>query len=121
MFLVNKPMVAGYLPYYKWRFAALRKLSGGMFARLADVCDKLESVMRLASAACYGGAGFGEGGKGSAPAADEIARIVEDVAQSVVKELKREHLTRSDETFLEWQRPYIEEHIVSDSPILHSL
>ena len=121
VFLVNKPMVAGYLPYYKWRFAALRKLSGGMFARLADVCDKLESVMRLASAACYGGAGFGEGGKGSAPAADEIARIVEDVAQSVVKELKREHLTRSDETFLEWQRPYIEEHIVSDSPILHSL
>ncbi|KFI97984.1 DUF4037 domain-containing protein [Bifidobacterium stellenboschense] len=121
VFLVNKPMVAGYLPYYKWRFAALRKLSGGMFARLGDVCGKLESVMRLASAACYGGAGFGEGGKGSAPAAETIERLVEEVAASIVKELKRDGFTRSDETFLEWQRPYVEEHIASDAACLHSL
>nr|WP_243394263.1 DUF4037 domain-containing protein [Bifidobacterium parmae] len=121
VFLVNKPMIAGYLPYYKWRFAALRKLSGGMFARLGDVCGKLESVMRLASAACYGGAGFGEGGKGSAPAAETIGRLVEEVAASIVKELRRDGLTRSDETFLEWQRPYVEEHIASDAACLHSL
>lgn len=121
VFLINKPMIAGYAPYYKWRFAALRKLSGGMFARLGDVCGELETVMRLASAACYGGAGFGEGGKGSAPAADAIERAVEHVAASVVKELAREGLTRSDETFLEWQRPYVEEHIVSATPCLHSL
>ncbi|WP_370696076.1 DUF4037 domain-containing protein [Bifidobacterium aesculapii] len=121
VFLINKPMIAGYAPYYKWRFAALRKLSGGMFARLGDVCGELETVMRLASAACYGGAGFGEGGKGSAPAADAIERAVEHVAASVVKELAREGLTRSDETFLEWQRPYVEEHIVSSAPCLHSL
>lgn len=121
VFLINKPMIAGYAPYYKWRFAALRKLSGGMFARLGDVCGELETVMRLASAACYGGAGFGEGGKGSAPAADAIERAVEHVAASVVKELAREGLTRSDETFLEWQRPYVEEHIVSAAPCLRSL
>lgn len=121
VFLINKPMIAGYAPYYKWRFAALRKLSGGMFARLGDVCGELETVMRLASASCYGGAGFGEGGKGSAPAADAIERAVEHVAASVVKELAREGLTRSDETFLEWQRPYVEEHIVSAAPCLHSL
>ena len=27
VFLVNVPMVVGYMPYYKWQFAALRKLS----------------------------------------------------------------------------------------------
>ena len=39
----------------------------------------------------------------------------------VVKELRREGLTDSDETFLEWQRPYVEEHIHSAEPCLHSL
>ncbi|NMM94181.1 DUF4037 domain-containing protein [Bifidobacterium oedipodis] len=121
VFLINVPMVAGYLPYYKWRFAALRKLSGSMFALLPDVSEQLETVMQLASAACYGGAGFGEGGKGSAPAAERINAIVERVAAAIVKELQREQLTTSNETFLEWQRPYVEEHITSDDPVLHSL
>ena len=121
VFLINVPMVAGYLPYYKWRFAALRKLSGSMFALLPDVSEQLETVMQLASAACYGGAGFGEGGKGSAPAAERINEIVEHIAATIVKELQREHLTTSNETFLEWQRPYVEEHIASDDPVLHSL
>ncbi|MBT1181571.1 DUF4037 domain-containing protein [Bifidobacterium sp. CP2] len=121
VFLVNRPMVVGYLPYYKWRFAALRRLSARPFALLSDVCARLETVMRLSSTACFGGAGFGEGGKGSAPAASEIAAQVEAVARAIVKELAREGLTRSDETFLEWQRPYVEEHIVSDAPCLHSL
>ncbi|PJM79409.1 DUF4037 domain-containing protein [Bifidobacterium scaligerum] len=121
VFLINTPMVAGYMPYYKWRFAALRKLSGSIFAKLPDICSKLEDVMRLASAACYGGAGFGEGGKGSAPAAARIESIVEQIAEDIVKELLREHLTTSGETFLEWQRPYVEEHIQTSNPILHSL
>ena len=121
VFLINVPMVAGYLPYYKWQFAALRKLSKSMFALLPDVAEQLESVMRLSSAACYGGASFGEGGKGSAPAIDQINGIVEHIAAEIVKELQREHLTTSTETFLEWQRPYIEDHIASDDPVLKSL
>lgn len=121
VFLINVPMVAGYLPYYKWQFAALRKLSKSMFALLPDVAEQLESVMRLSSAACYGGTGFGEGGKGSAPAIDQINGIVEHIAAEIVKELQREHLTTSTETFLEWQRPYIEDHIASDDPVLKSL
>nr|WP_217625126.1 DUF4037 domain-containing protein [Bifidobacterium sp. SO4] len=121
VFLINVPMVVGYMPYYKWQFAALRKLSGSMFALLPGVCGQLETVMRLSSAACYGGAGFGEGGKGSTPAIEQINGIVEEIAQAIVKELLREHLTTSGETFLEWQRPYVEDHIASDDPILKSL
>lgn len=121
VFLVNVPMVVGYMPYYKWQFAALRKLSGSMFALLPNVGEQLETVMRLSSAACYGGAGFGEGGKGAAPAIKKINDIVEQIAVDIVKELKREHLTTSGETFLEWQRPYVEDHIASDDPVLNSL
>ena len=51
VFLVNVPMVVGYMPYYKWQFAALRKLSGSMFALLPNVGEQLETVMRLSSAA----------------------------------------------------------------------
>lgn len=121
VFLVNVPMVVGYMPYYKWQFAALRKLSGSMFALLPNVGEQLETVMRLSSAACYGGSGFGEGGKGAAPAIEKINDVVEQIAADIVRELKREHLTASGETFLEWQRPYVEDHIVSDDPVLKSL
>lgn len=121
VFLVNVPMMVGYMPYYKWQFAALRKLSGSMFALLPNVGEQLETVMRLSSAACYGGAGFGEGGKGAAPAIEKINDIVEQIAVDIVKELKREHLTTSGETFLEWQRPYVEDHIASNDPVLKSL
>ena len=121
VFLVNVPMVVGYMPYYKWQFAALRKLSGSMFALLSNVGEQLETVMRLSSTACYGGAGFGEGGKGAAPAIEKINDVVEQIAVDIVRELKREHLTTSGETFLEWQRPYVEDHIVSDDPVLKSL
>lgn len=121
VFLVNVPMVVGYMPYYKWQFAALRKLSGSMFALLPNVGEQLETVMRLSSAACYGGAGFGEGGKGAATAIEKINDIVEQIAADIVRELKREHLTTSGETFLEWQRPYVEDHIASDDPVLKSL
>lgn len=121
VFLLNNPITVGYLPYYKWRFAALRRLSSRMATRLADVCGQLETLLRLSSAACYGGAGFGEGGKESAPVAEKISQTIEHVCAEVVAELRREGLTGSDETFLEWQRPYVEEHIASDAACLHSL
>ena len=65
MFLINEPVSVGYLPYYKWQFAAMRKLSRRMATRLAGVCEQLEDILRLSSAACFGGVGFGEGGKGA--------------------------------------------------------
>ena len=52
---------------------------------------------------------------------EKINDIVEQIAVDIVKELKREHLTTSGETFLEWQRPYVEDHIASDDPVLKSL
>ncbi|MBW3078666.1 DUF4037 domain-containing protein [Bifidobacterium simiiventris] len=121
VFLLNNPVTVGYAPYYKWRFAALRRLSARMATRLPDVCDQLETLLRLSSAACYGGAGFGEGGKGAAPAVTQVEQTIERICAEVVDELKRERLTRSDETFLEWQRPYVEEHIQSPATCLHSI
>ena len=121
VFLINTPVSAGYMPYYKWRFAALRRLSRRMAARLPDACAQLEDVLRLASAACFGGVGFGEGGKGAAPAAKQVVSIVESICAEIVAELRREGLTDSDETFLEWQRPYVEEHIEHRDACLMSL
>ena len=121
VFLINTPVSAGYMPYYKWRFAALRRLSRRMAARLPGVCAQLEDVLRLASAACFGGVGFGEGGKGAAPAAKQVVSIVESICAEIVAELRREGLTDSDETFLEWQRPYVEEHIEHRDACLMSL
>lgn len=121
VFLINTPVSAGYMPYYKWRFAALRRLSRRMATRLPDACAQLEDVLRLASAACFGGVGFGEGGKGAAPAAKQVVSIVESICAEIVAELGREGLTDSDETFLEWQRPYVEEHIEHRDACLMSL
>lgn len=121
VFLINTPVSAGYMPYYKWRFAALRRLSRRMAARLPGVCAQLEDVLRLASAACFGGVGFGEGGKGAAPAAKQVVSVVESICAEIVAELRREGLTDSDETFLEWQRPYVEEHIEHRDACLMSL
>ena len=121
VFLINTPVSAGYMPYYKWRFAALRRLSRRMAARLPDACAQLEDVLRLASAACFGGVGFGEGGKGAAPAAKQVVSIVESICAEIAAELGREGLTDSDETFLEWQRPYVEEHIEHRDACLMSL
>nr|WP_232347092.1 MULTISPECIES: DUF4037 domain-containing protein [Bifidobacterium] len=121
IFLINNPLTVGYLPYYKWTFAALRRLSGRMATRLADLTEQLEDILRLASAACYGGQGFGEGGKGARPAAERITKLVESICARIVEELQAEGLTNSPETFLEWQRPYVEAHISSDEPVLHSI
>lgn len=119
VFLINNPISVGYMPYYKWQFAALRKLSKRMATRLPEIVEQLESLMRLSSAACFGGVGFGEGGKGADPAIEQIQAIIDTICREIVDELLREGLTRSRETFLEWQRPYIEEHIAN--PWLHSV
>ncbi|PXY87433.1 hypothetical protein DKK68_06695 [Bifidobacterium asteroides] len=121
IFLINNPLTVGYLPYYKWTFAALRRLSGRMATRLSDLTEHLEDILRLASAACYGGQGFGEGGKGARPSAERITKLVESICARIVEELQAEGLTNSPETFLEWQRPYVEAHISSDDPVLHSI
>ena len=124
VFLINNPVSVGYAPYYKWRFAALRRLSRRMATRLPGVCAQLEEILHLASAACFGVPGTTAEHKASTmatPPADRINTIIERICADIVGELQREGLTRSQETFLEWQRPYVEEHIVSDAPCLHSL
>lgn len=121
VFLLNNPVTVGYAPYYKWRFAALRALSRRAGMRLAGVCDELEALLRRSSAACFGGAGFGEGGSGAAPHIEAVERTIEAICAQIVEELQRQGLTDSDADFLEWQRPYVEAHIHDPSPCLHSL
>ena len=121
VFFLNNPISTGYLPYYKWQFAALRKLSARMASRLSNVCNQLESLMRLSSAACFGGIGFGEGTKGSSEAESKINEIIQNVCNEVVEELKYQGLSNCGETFLEWQRPYVEAHIKQKDACLHSL
>lgn len=126
VFLLNNPVTAGYLPYYKWQFEALRKLSNRMASRLPEVCGKLESVMRLSSAACFGGDGsggdgFGEGGKGAGIAQKQVTQIIDSICEDIVRELQYEGLSDCGETFLEWQRPYVEAHINSSAACLRSL
>ncbi len=126
VFLLNNPISAGYLPYYKWQFAALRKLSNRMASRLPEVCGKLESLMRLSSAACFGGDGsggdgFGEGGKGAGIAQKQVTQIIDSICEDIVRELQYQGLSDCGETFLEWQRPYVEAHIHSHAACLRSL
>ncbi|PJM73898.1 hypothetical protein CS006_01670 [Bifidobacterium primatium] len=119
VYLINEPITVGYLPYYKWQFAALRKLCRGPVTRMDDAAEQLETLLRLSSAACFGGAGFGEGGKGAGPVVRQVTEVIDHLCAEVLTELRRDGLTRSDETFLEWQRPYVEEHITN--PWLKSL
>lgn len=111
VYLLNNPPTVGYLPYYKWQFAALRALSNRMASRLPQVVNELSDILRLSSAACFAGEGFAEGGKGSQAAREQITHHVNTVADQVVTELRVRQLSRSTATFLEWQRPYVEEGI----------
>lgn len=108
VFLINNPASVGYAPYYKWRFAALRRLSARMATRLAGVCTQLEDVLELASAACFAGAGSTDHANAragsatdsaTASPADRIQTIIEGICAEIVAELRREGLTESDETF----------------------
>lgn len=111
VFLLNRPQAVGYLPYYKWHLAALRALAARPATRLPGVHARLEDVMRLASAACFGGAGFGEGGKGSAPARAALEEAIERACAEVAAELRVQRLSDSDEPFLEAQRARVQARI----------
>lgn len=118
VFLVNNPASVGYAPYYKWRFAALRRLSARPAMLLTEICGELEQLMRLSSAACFGGAGFGEGGKGAAPSIDTVNAIVETICEQITHTLNALGLSDSPQTFLEWQRPVCggAYHVAGDLP-----
>ncbi|MEP7765405.1 DUF4037 domain-containing protein [Sanguibacter sp. 25GB23B1] len=111
VFLLNGPGAAGYLPYYKWQFAALRRLSARMGSRLPGVYSDLSEIAHLSSAACFGAGG---------PAARErLEELIEQICRTIVVELQVRGLTGSDETFLERQRRHVAAHI--DDPWLKSL
>ncbi|WP_062380698.1 DUF4037 domain-containing protein [Demequina pelophila] len=107
VFLLNGPTSVGYLPYYKWHFAALRALAARPASRLPGVVGGLEDALRLASAACFGGAGFGEGGKGAGPARAGLEAAIAGVCAAFVEELRVQGLTESDSDFLEHHRPQL--------------
>lgn len=123
VFLLNNPVTVGYMPYYKWQFAALRSISSRIATVLPDVCEQLETLLGLASSACFAGpgAGSGEEDRGRGSAAGKATDIIERICSQVAKQLRREDLTPSDETFLEWQRPYVESHIANPDPCLRSV
>lgn len=114
IFLINNPVTAGYLPYYKWQFAALRKLASRMGMVLREVPGQLEALI---DASCT----MRAQGKISKSDVQAVSEIIESICANVVQELHRQHLSESDETFLEWQRPYVESHIVSKDTCLRSL
>ncbi|MFT8592977.1 MAG: DUF4037 domain-containing protein [Bifidobacterium sp.] len=118
IFLVNNPISAGYLPYYKWNFAALRRLSSRMGMVLRDVPGQLEELIAASSAIPRGperdGASMGR-------PIERMTVIIDSICRRVADELRRQGLTDSTEDFLEWQRPYIEAHIRSKEACLHSL
>ncbi len=102
VFLMNNPISAGYAPYYKWRFAALRRLSNRMGTKLSNLITPLERL--VTSHMDYNAQG-----------------CIDFICNRIVKQLKAEGLTTSSEDFLEWHRPYVEAHITSTNPLLHSL
>ena len=110
VFLLNGPASAGYLPYYKWQPAALRRLSRRMGSRLPGVSEDLSQVLRAASAACFGP----DGGVGPAPAQARLGEAIERVCHQILTELQVRGLTTSDEPFLEHQRSFVAAHIEDD-------
>jgi len=116
VFLLNGPSTVGYLPYYKWRFAALRELAARPVSRLPQVHVALAEAQRLASTACFGGAGFGGagfgyGGKGAAPAGARLTEVIERVCADVAAELRAQRLSSSEDSFLEAQRAEVQSRI----------
>jgi len=114
VFLLNGPASVGYLPYYKWQFAALRDLAARPLSRLPEVHGDLSEIVRLASSACLGGAGFGEGGKGAAPARARLEAAIERLAARIAAELRAQGLSGSDADFLEAHRPEVQARIDDD-------
>jgi hypothetical protein len=92
-----------------------------MASRLPQIVAELESILRIASAACFGGRGTAEGDQGARPAVTRVNASIEDICMAIVAELHEQGLINNAESFLEWQRPYVEAHISSDDPCLHSV
>ena len=89
VFLLNRPTTVGYMPYYKWRFAALRRLARRPGARLADVVPLLESIVEFAALPVQRGS---------------LTEAIEQVCAHVVTELHVQRLSDSSESFLEHHR-----------------
>ena len=113
VFLINNPLTVGYAPYYKWRFAALRGISGRLATRLPQACGQLEQLMGSASDASRGQRGN--------PAYAHANALISQICNEIVAELRYQGLTSGSEDFLEWHRPYIESHISQEYPFLRSL
>lgn len=110
IFLMNNPVSVGYAPYYKWRFAALRKLSNRMGTRLADVCPLLEELLQESLTSTQTDASV-----------NSAQNLIDTICAKIVDELNVQGLSSSREDFLEWHRPYVEAHIESRNPLLHSI
>ena len=113
VFLINNPLTVGYAPYYKWRFAALRSISARPATRLPQVCRQLEQLMGSASDASRG--------QRDNPAYAHANALISQICNEIVAELRYQGLTSGSEDFLEWHRPYIENHISQEYPFLRSL
>lgn len=114
VFLLTGPSSAGYLPYYKWHVAALRRLSRRMGSSLPGAADHLSDIVRLTSSAC-----FGADAATRSSARVRLDETIESLCAQIVDELRARGLTRSTETFLERQREHVAEHITD--PWLASL
>ncbi|MCB2412976.1 DUF4037 domain-containing protein [Demequina sp. TTPB684] len=101
VFLLNRPTSVGYLPYYKWRFAALRALAQRPLSRLADVHGGLSEALRLASAACLGAP---SAGAEQAIARERLEAAIEEACAKVAAELRAQGMSDSMDPFLEGQR-----------------
>lgn len=119
VFLLNGPAAAGYLPYYKWQFAALRRLAARAASRLPGVCGDLEELARVGSIACFGGRDGARSGPDAGAARTRTEELVEKVCRQIVVELQARGLSSSDASFLEHQRAFVDAHI--DDAWLRSL
>lgn len=105
IFLINNPLIVGYAPYYKWRFAALRNISRRPSTRLSEICEQLENLLLLDVSQDN----------------NQITSLITTICREIVEELQQEGLTSSSEDFLEWHRPYVESHISEKNSFLRSL
>lgn len=94
----------------------------GMCAPLEALCD-LDSLCDMDSSAvnssAAGSAALDSGAMDSTVALDNVAgadalnpraeQLVDSVCRQIVAALQELGLTRSDETFLDWHRPYVDE------------
>lgn len=105
VFLLGGPTAVGYLPYYKWRFAALRDLASRPGARLPEVPSLLADVTRDASAACVGA---------DPGARESLSAAIERTCALIAAELRAQGLSASTDTFLEHQRAHVQARIADD-------